>query len=273
MSVAYHLISYNFELYDFEKFRNEEKTNGGEVYWNYGERRHKFNIGDICYIYCTNLPDMTKRILLKAEVSDLNCTDPQNPTLNCFKIRNIHPILLKEPETKSEKELTYGYENLKKLYHIKTVQGKQKLDAEGIHRELVEKLKQEPDTGTLNSVKIYYNRITKCVFDGHDKNPKTHKTFIKPNGFNYFETHHIIQQNTLKYSQLSEEIINDPKNKVYLCPTCHSKIHYGNHADVRKMLEELYYRDSEEKIFLDECAQKVGETDTLKWLYIMYKVE
>ncbi len=270
MSIAYHLITYNFEYYNFAQFRNEEKENKGEVFWNYGERRHKFNIGDICYIYCTHLPDMTRRILLRAEVSDLDCRDYRNPEIKCFKIRNITPILLNEPEQKSEKDITYSLEKLQSVYNIKTVQGKQKLDADGIHRELVEKLEQEPKIGKLIDVKNYYDNLTKCVFEGHDHNPKAHKTFIKPNGFNYFETHHIIQQNTSRNNQISEGVINNVSNKVYLCPTCHRKIHHGKIEDIRKMLEYLYGR---EKTFLDDCAQKVGVTNTLTWLYKMYKVE
>lgn len=269
--MAYHLISYDFEQYNFEQFLNEENLklkeegkNKGEVYWNYGKRKHKFEEGDICYIYCTNLPDMTKRILLRAKVSDTYCKDPRDSKIECFKICNITPIRLKEVEGKDAK---YGYENLKSKYNIKTVQGKQKLDADGKHRILVEDLEQEPRKGTLKEVKTHYDSMTKCVFEGIDHNPKMHKTFTKPNGFNYFETHHIIQQKVLRNSKVSKEIIEDLKNKVYLCPMCHRKIHFSNRENVKKMLDELYKRN---KDFLDECAQKVGETDTLKWLYEMY---
>jgi len=265
--MAYHLISYDFEQYNFEKFRKEERDNKGKVYWSYGKRRHKFNKGDICYIYCVNLPDMTNRILLRAEIAESETKDPQNPELDCFTIEKIKSIRLKEPEEKNMTDLTYGYGNLKGKYNINTVQGKQKLDAVGKHKDLVEDLEKEPQEWNLNEVKKYYDNMTKCVFEGHDHNPNMHKTFIKPNGFNYFETHHVIQQKTSLKSQLDKKIIEDSRNKVYLCPTCHRKIHFSNKENIKVMLGYLYNR---EMSFLDECAQKVGEADTLKWLYEMY---
>ena len=273
--MAYHLISYDFEQYNFEKFRKEERDYKGKVYWSYGKRRHKFNKGDICYIYCVNLPDMTNRILLRAEIAESETKDPQNPELNCFTIKNIKSIRLKEPEeaNKNMKDLTFGYENLKSIYNINTVQGKQKLDADGKHRALVERLEEDFKNGlqeNLNEVKKHYDNMTKCVFDGHDHNPNMHKTFIKPNGFNYFETHHVIQQKTSRNRQLSKKIVEDSRNKVYLCPTCHRKIHFSNVADVRKMLKYLYESN---KSFYDDCSQKAGATNTLTWLYEMYNCQ
>ena len=55
-----------------------------------------------------------------------------------------------------------------------------------------------------------------------------HESFMKLNGFLYFETHHVIQQKTSQKCQLNKKIIEDPRNKVYLCPTCHRKIHFSN---------------------------------------------
>lgn len=271
MSVSYHLIPYNFEMYDFEEFRKEEKECKGEVRWKYGKRRHALEAGDICYFYCTNLPDMTNRILLRAEVTDSMCLDDNNK--ECFRLGGFTSIRLNESNEKSQAEMKYSYSRLKNDYNIKTVQGKQKLDATGIHEELIKDLESETKTGSLNEVKKFYDNMTKCVFEGHDHNPKTHRTFIKPNGFYYFETHHVIQQNMLRNKKVDADIIDDSSNKVYLCPLCHRKIHYGNKSDVREMLEYLYLR---RKDFYDRCyseSEKINEkTDALEWLFGIYGV-
>ena len=268
MSVSYHLIPHNFEKYDFEEFRKEEKECKGEVRWQYGKRKYAVEIGDICYFYCTNLPDMTSRILLRAEVTSDSCLDGE---IKCFRLGGFRSIRLDDSNEKSQDEMKYSYSRLKSYYNIKTVQGKQKLDSTGIHKELVKDLESEPGTGNLNEVKKYYDNMTKCVFEGHDHNPKTHKTFIKPNGFYYFETHHVIQQNMFRNKNVAAKIIDDSSNKVYLCPLCHRKIHYGNKGDIREMLEYLYFRRKE---FYDRCyseSERTNEgTDALEWLYGIY---
>ena len=124
---------------------------------------------------------MTNRILLRAEIAESETKDPQNPELDCFTIEKRKSIRLKEPEEKNMTDLTYGYGNLKGKYNINTVQGKQKLDAVGKHKDLVEDLEKEPQEWNLNEVKKYYDNMTKCVFEGHDHNPNMHKTFIKHN--------------------------------------------------------------------------------------------
>ena len=48
MNRDYHLIPYDFEVYDFEEFRREEIENKGRIRWLYGKRKHVFNTGDVC---------------------------------------------------------------------------------------------------------------------------------------------------------------------------------------------------------------------------------
>ncbi len=272
MFVNYHLIPYNFEEYNFEAFREEEKVCKGEVRWQYGTRIHKLNKGDICFFYCTRLPDMTNRILLRAVVSETECTDDKGNT--CFKIRNISAIRLKEAESSKDDDIKYGFKNLKFIYKVGTVRGKQKLDVDGKHSKLIADLESEPRGENLNQVKKYYEGMTKCVFERHDHNPKIHRSFVKPNGFTYFETHHVIQQNMFKNNQIPQEVIENSSNKVYLCPTCHRKIHYGKKEDVREMLESLYHRTKETKRFFERCFTEYATDDkaanALNWLFNIY---
>ncbi len=272
MSVSYHLIPYDFETYNFEEFRKEEKECNGEVRWQYGSRKHKFEIGDICYFYCFNLPDMTRRILLRGEISEEDCRDDEGN--NCFKISKIRAIRLSDPNKEGEDIVKYSLERLKDDYGIGTVQGKQRLDAEGRHKKLIESLESDIGEENLNQIKKYYDGMTKCAFDGHDHGK--HKTFTKPNGFEYFETHHFVQQNICKKSndQKLIDAVNDERNLIYLCPTCHRKIHLGRDEEKKKMIDFLY-KDKEkyyQKVFSD-YAKNDGEKDVINWLYSMYKVK
>ncbi len=154
------------------------------------------------------------------------------------------------------------------------MRGKQKLDADGKHSKLIADLESEPRGENLDQVKKYYEGMTKCVFEGHDHNPKIHQSFIKPNGFSYFETHHVIQQNMIKNNQIPQEVIEDSGNKVYLCPTCHRRIHYGKKEDVREMLEHLYHRTKESRTFYEKCFTEYALGDdagnALNWLFNIY---
>ena len=63
MSSNYIFIPYNFDDFDFEQLRKEQRDGKGKILWEYGERCPKINKKDVCYIYCSNLPDMINRIL------------------------------------------------------------------------------------------------------------------------------------------------------------------------------------------------------------------
>ena len=273
MNRDYHLIPYDFEVYDFEEFRREEIENKGRIRWLYGKRKHVFNTGDVCYLYCFNLPDRTRRILLRAEVCGTECKDDNGE--ECFVLCNVRPVRLSDPDENGENIIKYSYENMSGKYGIKTVQGKQRLQADGIHKQLIADLESEPVEGSLTKVKKYFENMTKCAFEGHDNNPKLHQTFLKENGFFYFETHHVVQQNTARNYSISEEEIENLNNKVYLCSRCHDRIHYGKKEDVRKMVEFLYTRKEGSKDWFDatfeNVAEKEGFSSVFDWIYSLYR--
>ena len=275
--MGYHLIPYNFEKYDFYKLNEEAKKYEGEIYWK--RTGHVFSEGDTCFFYCTNLPDMTRRILLKATVSIPKCSDPDiknDKNLSCFKIADIRAIRLKEPENLGIAK--YSYENITSpTYNIGSVQGKLSLKASdnghgGIHQKLVDDLKSEQASDCLSDVKEYYEHITQCAFSDMFL-ANAHESFMKLNGFLYFETHHVIQRKLLSNEQVPDSAIEDPRNKFYVCPTCHRRIHYGKEKDVKDMIEHLY---NKRKSFYDKCFEdhaSMVASDSLKWLYKIYKVD
>jgi hypothetical protein len=74
---------------------------------------------------------------------------------------------------------------------------------------------------------------------------EVHSTFIaRFNNRDYAEVHHLVPM----HAQENDSFVEDDKlisldqipNLVVLCPTCHRKIHYGQHPDVKHDLELLY---------------------------------
>ena len=290
--MTYHLVPYNFEDYDFVKLWEEETNNDGEVFWRHKSKTYGFSKNDICYFYCTNLPDMTRRILLKAIISDANCKDVEGN--KCFKTKNISSIRLNEQQNNPE-DYFYSLERLKDFYGIGCVRGKQRIvpELEADNSELLEKrkllldnLEKEPSTGDLLTVKNYFSKMTKCIFQGKTHQFDINKTFYKPNGFLYYEIHHVLHQSLQKSTKKNKELlrkhivlkdIEDLKNKVYICPVCHRQLHSGQISVVREMIEYLYTQDDKRKAFYDKCfleyANKDSYKDTLGWLYAIYNVE
>lgn len=66
-------------------------------------------------------------------------------------------------------------------------------------------------------------------------NPTMHTTFIaRSTGNNYMEPHHLVPIS--KQGLFPSAGLDVPENIICLCPTCHSKIHYGEKADIKSML-------------------------------------
>ena len=87
----------------------------------------------------------------------------------------------------------------------------------------------------------------------------THPSFIRKNGINYTETHHLIPMRFQKNFQNSLDI---PENIISLCSNCHNQIHYGK--DANKLIKQLY---EQRKDFLKNAQLEIS----LKNLLNMYK--
>jgi 5-methylcytosine-specific restriction protein A len=88
-----------------------------------------------------------------------------------------------------------------------------------------------------------------------------HASFISKAGLPYMEKHHLISM--MFYEEYSVEL-DDIRNIVSLCPTCHRKIHLGQPAEVAVMLEKLHAQqeaglaEAGLAISLDELKKRYG---------------
>ncbi len=104
-----------------------------------------------------------------------------------------------------------------------------------------------------NSIIALKKALFKCEID------ENHPSFIRKNGGNYTEPHHLIP---MKYQNDFEKSLDVPANIVSLCSNCHNQIHYGKNAE--ELIKFLY---EQRKDSLKNAKISIG----LKKLLKMYK--
>ena len=263
-----HLIPANLEDFDFNKLVKEYEENGSILWRNGGEQGKNAQIyknGDVCYFYYTNLPDFSKRILLRGYVVDSNSIYDVDKKIKGFRINKICSISLKD-------EYKFSLNNLRKVYNIQTLRTQRYLWSVK-DKHLIKKLEENiEEENTLISIKKYFDEeVTKCFFsDDNDLHP----TFVTENNFKYYEIHHLVQQHNKRFHPEIKYILGDNRNKFSLCPKCHREIHHGKKEDVKKKIDLLYKYQKEwynEKFKL--FAQEKGYITVLDWIYKMYKIK
>lgn len=97
----YHLLTANFNNYDFNKLFNEENENEKCIIWKIssedGKGAQNYNKGDTCYIYYCNLPDGESRILLRAEVTASDTDKDINEEVYSYDKENKRDTVIKDP--------------------------------------------------------------------------------------------------------------------------------------------------------------------------------
>ena len=307
----YHLFSANFETYNFESLLKEtENTQNKGFLWNYPPNI-KVEIGDIVYIYYFNLPDRINRILLKCKVIDAfkkgeneECfyydteyynTEEKRNTLNENQ-NSKKPAMLLSFETalcveKGNKK--FSEKNLRENYGINNFQGKQYIKEdllqekiengkqEYYQKKLIHDLEKETKNKTIKLEELIksMNKISQCALQRSPKfKHENHTTFVKENGLNYYEQHHLIQQfNGRKNTELKSIIDNDI-NLINLCPNCHRRIHNGKKEDREKMVVELYNQINQDSNDFDNLLLQIpeikeGKKTAKNWLLEQYKLE
>ena len=257
----YHLIPMNMDKFNIDDMINSKGcivwNNGNEV----GKNVHPFEVGDIVYIYCTNLPDESRRILFRAEVEKVNKRINRQ---NTFTINNITTIKLRQKSI-NRKEYDYSYEKLKKDYYFTINQRMRYLDFDENGKRLKEDLENDYKNSNnkkigvkaLEEVKDYFNNEIWCecckilIKEGNLTYKKAQdRTFVKNDGLKFYELHHLLMQNILRKDKTKnekwfrenkwydynndKEMITDDYNCIILCPVCHMELHHGDNDEYNK---------------------------------------
>ena len=285
--MAYHIIkgdtSYyrelGFRLLLNEEHENEKRKIDG-IFWRLGNKwKYHIEKGDVCYIYYTNLPDLSNRILFRADVidSDYENGKYRDKSICYYSENNDKYMLLKMRYIQLEDKNKYSKKRLidKKGYNLGKINkmASHLLLDEIDNKKLIDDLKKENIRNhTLESITNYFENYRACFFGC--------KTFKKESGFNYTEKHHLIEKKLIDsniHIDGLDILINDEKNLFPLCPMCHKKMHYIETKERRKMISKMYNETTEEqKELFDKIKNAVlnnKKIKTLEWLYQIYDCE
>src|SRR5574344_609276 len=266
-----HFISANYESFNFSKLYNEDKNECYKgILWS-NSTNQDYQKGDIVYIYYTNLPDNTRRILLYGEVNDPDCIYDEATKTKGITIVNCRGI---NPTDKKK----FSYENLNSNYQIFNVRGQRYLKEDDENQKrLLDDLNEEiinKNTLSLRQIRYTYFQF-KCSFQDFSEVKSKHETFARQNGLSYSVGHHLIKQEFRKYSGTINKLIDDEDNLIMLCPLCHEKIHHGSFKERKKMISYLYEKNQKK---YNEIINKIRNVkddnketnDNIEWLFLSY---
>lgn len=273
--MKYHFLTASASYYSGNNFKDlldEENEYQEFVYWHIGtnKRLHKIEKDDECFIYYSNLPDGSSRILMVGTVIESDCNDSgQKLKFNGAEDEKKYAKLKLKPVSLEDNKL-FSLEKLRKYYQLIPLEGQFSYlhiyDDNPNHKKLIDDI-HNSIKGTKKRLKhindYFNNNYCMCEFGC--------KTFIEENGFYYIERHHLVERNLIdKYKDNKDiEMIDDVRNLYNLCLNCHMKIHHIKIDERKKMIQYLY---NKRKDFYDNNFKKLrGNKKSLDWLYDIYK--
>ena len=273
-------LSMDYEVFNFTLFKKEYEENNGKVYWFFKANNISIEKDADIYIYCSNMPDLVNRFIISAKVSDKGTRSINKDIFervqkfdSSIKNYNTYIELISIKALKPSNIYDLSTKEIKKYKGFGAFQGTY---GEITNEDLINKLKKTKKESINSIFESYIDG--NCFFQEHKINltninkEYTHPFFIKNNGVQYVEYHHLIFR-----SEANEEVdINQTYNQFKLCPTCHRMIHYGNNNIKKEMIDKLLNKADKEKLInLAYTLKKITKKDeqALKeYLYKIYKI-
>lgn len=280
------IISANFLTFNFKALQ-KEYAEKHYITWELPEKSsHQEKLKDICYFYYSHLPSASGatlgKILMRGTIEKGphkrtlgDIYDTGDPTLvDAITITDLQPVRLKDQKKYCWESLVadYGISNyLRTIQQLKSHQAK-------LYEEIERDIQDDPDSEKLRKSKNGFAKLieyfeTPCFFQDRLHPKKNPLTFSRRNGLNYYESHHFIPESTkskVKDPRFAT-IVDDPENRVPLCPYCHRRIHLGTPQDVAEMLRAIY--DSKKDLeYIKNISQYIGTDNVLAWLNEIYAV-
>ena len=133
--------------------------------------------------------------------------------------------------------------NLDKKYLTSEELINEKIDYHLHNKEILNQLNSRRPKLHNNSREIYLTqrRIKETVFKENNYKcffDKEHETFMRINGTQYMEGHHIIPMKAQK--DFEEKNIDRVENILCICPNCHRKVHFAIEDERKKTLYQIY---------------------------------
>lgn len=253
METKYHLLTANFEKYNFNMLFDEGNSTGKKILWKLGkDNALNINDKDKCYIFFRNLPDGTHRIVLSGTVdesdTDKNCRnserfsyDEKNQIKGIW-LSDLKPIELDDKEKFNEAALIKELHGESKDKNKSLISSPRHLDVQK-NESLIKALDASETTeeGTLDDFQKFIDEETRCFFfkyekekdtshsksedatsDSEDMFKNSHETFKTSRGINLYEKHHLILKsyldknlgNTTDGNQQKKELKKSEANKL-----------------------------------------------------------
>ncbi|MCD7955069.1 MAG: HNH endonuclease [Lachnospiraceae bacterium] len=276
-----------------------------------GTTLSKFKLGTVIYFCVTHLPTCDKkqvktRILLRGIV----CEEPRPVKFEDVYFRS--PDLKKKD--KKERPIIYGFAindlstlsagalkndlvyNLNKLKKtepsFKLYLGDNFPNSKNnpLSKDLVDHLEDSfcCDVDKQGFDQLIDHFMQECFFKNHKEfgTKKSHETFTRrSNGCDYYEIHHFIPRAIvnkkdsngfyIKRDIIEETIIENPVNRIFLCPKCHRKIHHGLKDEVEFMIDKIWEEEEIKNMLMNEkdfllAIEAENEDDVLAWIKEAY---
>ena len=126
MARKYFLIPANYLTFDFQRLLDIDEN--GRILWQHNSNDpNNMEVGDVCYLYYSNLPDNTNRIILRGIITATGVRDIAfDGTENtCFALSQLETI-----NWKNSGKIKFTYEVLHDTYGINITRNKRQLKDE-----------------------------------------------------------------------------------------------------------------------------------------------
>lgn len=133
--------------------------------------------------------------------------------------------------------------NLESKYLDEEENNNEKINYHLANENVLEQLNnRKPKLQSLSKINYVTNRrIRETVFKKNNYNcffDKTHKTFLRFDGTQFMEGHHIIPMKAQK--DFKNVNIDREENILCICPNCHRKIHQSIDTEKKEILKKVY---------------------------------
>lgn len=275
-------LSMDYEVFNFTRFKTEYEENNGKVYWFFKANDISIEKDADIYIYCSNMPDLVNRFIISAKVSDKGTRSINKDIFervqkfdSSIKDYNTYIELTSIKALKPSNIYDLSTKEIKKHKGFGSFQGPY---GKITNKDLIEKLKNTRKESINSIFESYIDG--NCFFQEHKidltniNKEYTHPFFIKNNGVQYVEYHHLIFRSEVNDKEKGD--INQTYNQFKLCPTCHRMIHYGNSNIKKEMIDKLLNKADKEKLinlaFTLKKITKKEEQALKDYLYKIYNI-
>ncbi|MCD7885118.1 MAG: hypothetical protein LUI87_15680 [Lachnospiraceae bacterium] len=267
----------------------------------------KFKVGTVIYFYVTHLPTCNQnraksRILMRGVVCEapqpmkfeeiyFRRPDPkknEKPMIFGFAINDLSTLsasALKNDWTYSGSLLERDNPNLKYVRGNSFPNSMNKPLSDDLICHLEQSFCHDVDRQGFEQLIEHFNQ--ECFFKECKEfgTPKSHETFVKRcDGLDYCDIHHFIPHAIMEKKgnkefyikgEVVKKIIENPLNKILLCPKCHKRIHLGLVDDVNRMIDEIWKKEEIRNMLMNEkeflsVINAENEQDVLKWIKKAY---